>query len=87
MDPLLKELDEKKQLFQRSVLSLTSDLKDAQTQFAQLEVSYNRETKIGQEAENEVKNMKAKVCELQRNLDVRDEKLKSSLISANQVSI
>lgn len=48
MDPLLKELGEKKQLFQRSVLSLTADLKDARTQMAQWEESFARETKIRQ---------------------------------------
>lgn len=42
-DPLLKDLDEKKQSFKRNVASLAAELKDARSRLASQEQSFARE--------------------------------------------
>lgn len=43
VDPLLKDLSEKKQSFRRSVVSLASELKDVRTRLASQEESIEKE--------------------------------------------
>lgn len=44
MDPLLKDLNEKKQSFRRNVASLAAELKEVRTRLASQEQSYAKET-------------------------------------------
>ena len=44
VDPLLKDLNEKKQSFRRNVVSLAAELKDLRNRLASQEQSYAKET-------------------------------------------
>ncbi|RYR38262.1 hypothetical protein Ahy_A09g043243 [Arachis hypogaea] len=57
IDPLLKDLNEKKQSFKRNVVSLAAKLKDVRNCLASQEQSYAKETLTRKEAETKAKSM------------------------------
>ncbi|KAI3833248.1 hypothetical protein MKW98_006347 [Papaver atlanticum] len=69
LDPLLKDLNEKKQNFRRNVVSLAAELKHVRNQLASKE---------------EIFGMEEEISRLQENLDVRNRKLQASACTAQQ---
>ncbi|KAE9611902.1 hypothetical protein Lal_00048909 [Lupinus albus] len=84
VDPLLKDLNEKKQSFRRNVVSLASELKELRSRLATQEQSYSKETLTRQEAETKAKSMELEIGRLQKNLEDRNEKLQASTSSAEK---
>ncbi|PRQ42505.1 hypothetical protein RchiOBHm_Chr3g0458381 [Rosa chinensis] len=77
-DPLLKDLNEKKQSFRRNVVSLASELKQVRSRLASQEQSYVRETLTRQEVETKAKNMEEEIGRLQKRLEQRNVQLEDS---------
>ncbi|OWM62876.1 nuclear envelope-associated protein 2-like [Punica granatum] len=77
-DPLLKDLDEKKQSFRRNVVSLAAELKDVRGRLASQEHSFARENLTRQEAQRKVKKMEEEIYRLQERLEERDGQLQAS---------
>ncbi|PQP96693.1 spindle assembly abnormal protein 6 homolog [Prunus yedoensis var. nudiflora] len=75
-DPLLKDLNEKKQSFRRNVVSLASELKEARNRLASQEQSFVKETLTRQEAQMKAKNLEEEIGRLQKRLEHRNEKLR-----------
>ncbi|XLR44532.1 hypothetical protein HN51_028660 [Arachis hypogaea] len=75
IDPLLKDLNEKKQSFKRNVVSLAAKLKDVRNCLASQEQSYAKETLTRKEAETKAKSMEFKIGRLQKKLEERNEQL------------
>ncbi|KMZ64157.1 hypothetical protein ZOSMA_37G00370 [Zostera marina] len=84
LDPLLKDLSDKRQFFKKNVQSLAADLKDARARLATKEESFSRENQTRKAAEAKVKDMEKQICQLQIMLDEKDVQLQVSTISANQ---
>ncbi|XP_077240503.1 nuclear envelope-associated protein 2-like isoform X1 [Tasmannia lanceolata] len=84
LDPVLKDLSEKKQSFRRNVVSLATELKDVRSRLALQEESFVRETLTRQVAETKARSMEEEVCRLQKNLEERNESLQVSTSSAEQ---
>ncbi|KAM5560904.1 nuclear envelope-associated protein 2-like [Rosa sericea] len=77
-DPLLKDLNEKKQSFRRNVVSLASELKQVRSRLASQEQSYVKETLTRQEVETKAKNMDEEIGRLQKRLEQRNVQLEAS---------
>ncbi|CAB4285070.1 unnamed protein product [Prunus armeniaca] len=75
-DPLLKDLNEKKQSFRRNVVSLASELKEARNRLASQEQSF--------EAQMKAKNLEEEIGRLQKRLEHRNEKLEASASTAEK---
>ncbi|KAG6702483.1 hypothetical protein I3842_07G035700 [Carya illinoinensis] len=84
MDPLLKDLNEKKQSFRRNVVSLAAELKEVRTRLASQEQSYAKETLTRQEAETQAKNMEEEIGRLQKTLEEKNAKLQASASTAEK---
>ncbi|KAE9589540.1 hypothetical protein Lal_00000101 [Lupinus albus] len=84
VDPLLKDLNEKKQSFRRNVVTLAAELKELRTRLATQEQSYVKETLTRQEAETKAKSMELEIGRLQKNLEERNEQLQASASSAEK---
>ncbi|XP_072961855.1 nuclear envelope-associated protein 2 [Typha angustifolia] len=84
VDPLLKDLNEKKLSFRRNVVSLAAELKDVRCRLASQEESFAKEARTRQVAESKARSMEEQVIQLQKCLEVRDEKLRSSASSSEQ---
>ncbi|KAG5004151.1 hypothetical protein AAZX31_10G134800 [Glycine max] len=84
VDPLLQDLNEKKQSFRRNVVSLAVELKELRSRLASQEQSYAKETQTRQEAETNAKNMELQIGRLQKNLEERNEQLQASASSAEK---
>ncbi|OIW07071.1 hypothetical protein TanjilG_02705 [Lupinus angustifolius] len=84
VDPMLKDLNEKKQSFRRNVVTLASELKELRTRLATQEQSYVKETLTRQEAESKAKSMELEIGRLQKNLEERNEQLQASASSAEK---
>ncbi|KAL2513909.1 hypothetical protein Fot_27880 [Forsythia ovata] len=82
VDPLLKDLNEKKQSFRRNVVSLASELKEARNRLASQEQSFARETLTRQEAETKAKIMEKEIIRLQKSLEERHVQLQESTSAA-----
>lgn len=82
VDPLLKDLNEKKLSFRRNVVSLVAELKEVRSRLASQEQSYVKETLTRQEAELKTKNMEEEIGILQKKLDERNEQIQASASSA-----
>ncbi|KAM0991859.1 hypothetical protein ACFX2I_010163 [Malus domestica] len=67
-DPLLKDLDERKQSFRRNVVSLASELKDVRSRLASQERSFVKETLTRQEAETRAKILEEEISVMQKRL-------------------
>ncbi|CAO2836838.1 unnamed protein product [Amaranthus hypochondriacus] len=84
IDPLLRDLSEKKQNFKRNVVSLAAELKDVRTRLALKEQSYAKETLTRQEAEAKAKGMEDEVYRLHKTLEERNKLLQSSASNAEK---
>ncbi|KAG0452279.1 hypothetical protein HPP92_025769 [Vanilla planifolia] len=84
LDPLLKDLNEKKQSFRRNVISLAAELKEVRTQLASQEESFARETQLRQVAESKTKNLEKEIGTLQRFLNHRDYQLQVSSLASEK---
>ncbi|KAF8394735.1 hypothetical protein HHK36_020952 [Tetracentron sinense] len=92
LDPLLKDLSEKKLTFRRSLVSLAAEVKDVRSRLASQEESFARETLtrqawILQVAETRAKGMEEEIFLLQKSLEERNEQLQVSASTAKQVPI
>lgn len=77
-DPLLKDLNEKKQSFRRNVVSLAAELKEVRSRLASKEQSFAKETLTRQEAETRAKTMEEEISILQKRLNERNGQLQAS---------
>ncbi|KAM0954575.1 hypothetical protein DsansV1_C01g0012511 [Dioscorea sansibarensis] len=84
VDPLLKDLSEKKQSFRRSVVSLASELKDVRSRLASQEESIAKEMANRKMAESKASTLEEEIGILQRCLEERDGQLQASTSTAEQ---
>lgn len=77
LDPLLKDLTEKKLSFRRNVASLASELKDVRHKLASQEQLFTRESQTRKVAETKARSMEEEVCKLQKCLLDKDELLRA----------
>ncbi|KAK2403298.1 myosin heavy chain, cardiac protein [Trifolium repens] len=84
VDPLLRDLNDKKQSFRRNVVSLASELKELRSRLASQEQSYVKETQTRQEAETNAKIMELEISKLQKKLEEKNEQLQASTSSAQK---
>ncbi|XP_056165223.1 nuclear envelope-associated protein 2-like isoform X2 [Syzygium oleosum] len=77
-DPLLSDLNEKKQSFRRNVLCLASELQEVRSRLAFQEQSFAREALSRQATESRVREMEEEVIGLQRTLEEKDGELQAS---------
>ncbi|GMJ11733.1 hypothetical protein like AT5G26770 [Hibiscus trionum] len=77
-DPLLKDLNEKKQSFRQNVVSLAAELKEVRSRLASQEQSFVQETLTRQEAETKAKHMEEEISKLQVRLEERNGELQAS---------
>ncbi|KAK8651582.1 hypothetical protein V6N13_141180 [Hibiscus sabdariffa] len=83
-DPLLKDLNEKKQSFRRNVVSLAAELKEVRSRLASQEQSFAQETLTRQEAETKAKHMEEEIFKLQKRLEDRNGELQASASAAEK---
>ncbi|OMP09399.1 hypothetical protein COLO4_05512 [Corchorus olitorius] len=83
-DPLLKDLDEKKQSFRRNVVSLAAELKEVRSRLASQEQLFTKETLTRQEAESKAKNMEDEIFRLQTRLEEKSGQLQASASAAEK---
>ncbi|KAI3509039.1 hypothetical protein L1887_24063 [Cichorium endivia] len=84
IDPLLRDLNEKKQSFRRNVVSLAAELKDVRSRLSSQEESFAKESLTRQEAEARAKNMEEEICRLQKSLDERNLQIQASSSDAEK---
>ncbi|KAI3944313.1 hypothetical protein MKW92_005782 [Papaver armeniacum] len=84
LDPLLKDLNEKKQNFRRNVVSLAAELKHVRNQLASKEEIFGKEMITRQVVEAKAKDMEEEINRLQENLNDRNRKLQASACIAQQ---
>ncbi|XP_050116254.1 nuclear envelope-associated protein 2-like [Malus sylvestris] len=77
-DPLLKDLDERKQSFRRNVVSLASELKDVRSRLASQERSFVKETLTRQASETRAKILEEEISVMQKRLQQRNQQLEAS---------
>ncbi|XP_019187620.1 PREDICTED: polyamine-modulated factor 1-binding protein 1-like isoform X3 [Ipomoea nil] len=78
VDPLPKDLNEKKQNFRRNVVSLAAELKDMRLQLHSKDQSFARETLTRQEAENKANKMEEELNRLHKIVEEKDLQLEAS---------
>lgn len=78
LDPLLKDLTEKKLSFRRNVVSLAAELKDVRNKLASQEQLFVRESQTRKFAETKARSMEEEISKLQKCLNDKDEQLRSS---------
>ncbi|KAF6154945.1 hypothetical protein GIB67_018382 [Kingdonia uniflora] len=84
LDPLLKDLSEKKQSFRRNVICLAAELKDVRTRLASQEQLFERETQTRQVAETKASGMEDEISRLQKSLEDRNFQLQTSATTAEE---
>ncbi|XP_078443520.1 nuclear envelope-associated protein 2-like [Wolffia australiana] len=84
LDPLLKDLTEKKQSFRKSVVSLAQELKDVRNRLSTQEQSVARETQSRKLAERRAKSMEEEMIQLQKRLKEKEGLLEATTASAEQ---
>lgn len=84
IDPLLRDLNEKKQSFRRNVVSLAAELKDVRSRLASKEQSFAKETLTRQEAETKAKNLEEEIHKLEEKLEESNGQLQASAGSAEK---
>ncbi|CAN4110874.1 unnamed protein product [Withania somnifera] len=84
VDPLLRDLSEKKQSFRRNVVSLAAELKEVRNRLACQEQSFVRETRTRQEAESKATKMEEEINKLQKNLEEKNEQLQFSALNTEK---
>ncbi|XP_073271144.1 nuclear envelope-associated protein 2-like isoform X2 [Primulina huaijiensis] len=82
VDPLLKDLSEKKQSFRRNVVSLAAELKEVRGRLASQEQSFAKETLNRHEAETKAMNLEIERVKLQKSLEERNLQLQASTSAA-----
>ncbi|RWV89031.1 hypothetical protein GW17_00048842 [Ensete ventricosum] len=92
LDPLLKDLTEKKLSFKKNVVSLAAELKDVRRRLALQEQSFTKETHTRKVAFDclvvkNAKSMEEEIGQLQICLQDKDEKLKTSVSTSQEVQI
>lgn len=83
-DPLLKDLNEKKQGFRKNVVSLAAELKEARNRLASQEQSFAKETVTRQEAEKKAKTMEVEISRLQERLEEKKGQLQVTASTAEK---
>ncbi|CAI9770198.1 unnamed protein product [Fraxinus pennsylvanica] len=83
VDPLLKDLSEKKQSFRRNVESLAAELKEVRGRLASQEHTYARESLNRQEAETRAKYLEKEISRLQSSLEDRNQQLWATTSAAH----
>lgn len=83
-DPLLKDLNEKKQGFRKNVVSLAAELKEARNRLASQEQSFAKETVTRQEAEKKAKTMEVEISRLQERLEEKNGQLQVTASTAEK---
>nr|XP_043620757.1 nuclear envelope-associated protein 2-like [Erigeron canadensis] len=84
IDPLLRDLTEKKQSFRRNVVSLAAELKDVRTRLSFQEESFAKESCTRMEAEAKAKKMEQEISRLQSSLDEKNKQLQASSSDAQK---
>ncbi|WCJ26850.1 Nuclear envelope-associated protein 2 [Euphorbia peplus] len=84
LDPLLKDLNERKQSFRKNVVSLASELKEVRSRLASQEQSFAKESLTRQASENKAKTMENQICTLQKRLEERNAQLQASASAAEK---
>lgn len=84
IDPLLRDLSEKKQNFRRNVVSLAAELKDVRNRLSSQEESFAKESLTRQEAEARAKILEQEISRLQKSLDERNLQLQASSLDAEK---
>ncbi|KAL8171787.1 hypothetical protein V2J09_023591 [Rumex salicifolius] len=84
VDPLLKDLSEKKQSFRRNVVCLAAELKEVRSRLALQEQTYVKETLTRQEAEAKAKNLADEIGNLQSCLEEKNGQLQASTSNAQK---
>ncbi|XP_010551017.1 PREDICTED: coiled-coil domain-containing protein 102A isoform X2 [Tarenaya hassleriana] len=84
VDPLLKDLGEKKENFRRNVVSLAAEVKQVKGRLVSQEQSFVRETLYRKEAEAKTKNMEMEICKLQKKLEDRNCQLEAAASAAEK---
>uniref|UniRef100_A0A1J3FP14 Nuclear envelope-associated protein 2 n=2 Tax=Noccaea caerulescens TaxID=107243 RepID=A0A1J3FP14_NOCCA len=84
VDPLLKDLNEKKESFRRNVVSLAAELKQVRGHLVSQEQSFLKETLTRKEAERRGKKMEMEMCKLQKRLEERNCQLEASASAAEK---
>ncbi|KQK07678.1 nuclear envelope-associated protein 2 [Brachypodium distachyon] len=84
LDPLLKDLTEKKLSFRRNVASLASELKDVRNKLASQEQLFTRESQTRKVAETKARTMEEEVSKLQKCLLDKDEQLLATIGSTEK---
>ncbi|XP_010464136.1 PREDICTED: myosin heavy chain, cardiac muscle isoform-like [Camelina sativa] len=84
VDPLLRDLNEKKESFRRNVVSLAAELKQVRGRLVSQEQSFLKETITRKEAEKRGKNMEMEMSKLQKRLEERNCQLEASASAADK---
>ncbi|KAJ0248491.1 Nuclear envelope-associated protein 2 [Hirschfeldia incana] len=84
VDPLLRDLDGKKESFRRNVVSMAAELKQVKGRLVSQEQFFAKESLSRKEAETKAKNMEREICELQKTLEDRNCQLEASTSAATK---
>ncbi|CAL5341041.1 unnamed protein product [Camellia sinensis] len=84
IDPLLKDLSEKKQSFRQNVVSLAVELKEVRSLLASQEHSFALQTLSRQASEAKAKKMEEEMYRLQKSLEERNGQLQASASTAGK---
>lgn len=84
IDPLLKDLNEKKQSFRKNVVSLAAELKEVRGRLASQEQSFAKETLNRKVAETKAKSMEEEIGRLQKSLEERNGQLQASAMTTEK---
>ncbi|CAD6238765.1 unnamed protein product [Miscanthus lutarioriparius] len=84
LDPLLRDLFEKKLSLKRNVTAMATELKDARNRLASQELFLAQELEARKVAELKAKILEDEVSKLQKCLEDKDEQLRASLCSTEQ---
>lgn len=84
VDPLLKDLSEKKQSFRRNVVSLAAELKEVRGRLALQEHSSAKETLTRQQVEAKAKSMAEEISTLQKSMEEKNGQLQASTSAAEK---
>lgn len=87
LDPLLSDLAEKKLSLRRSLAWLDAELKDAKIKLASKEQLLAQESENRKFAESRARSMEEEVKKLHKCLQDKDEQLRTSICSTEQVII
>ncbi|KAI4368239.1 hypothetical protein MLD38_016816 [Melastoma candidum] len=78
IDPLLKDLNEKKLSFRKNVVSLAVELKEVRSRLASREQSFAREALSRQEAETRARTLEEEIHKLNDKLEEKNEEIQAS---------